>query len=619
MVVSKTSGPAVAVRTLAAGVDSLDVAASPESAFSIFNFTRHFAAIAPELAATVQPRQSAELDPALGREASISTLNSSNSEEPQRSTPPVSPRSAENGRTEIRSAAIDDGSVSDAGWSLRIILVWIWLGGVVLISARVFWFPLRLNVQLARRQTPTGPAAFEILEEAKRMMGVTRVLPIVQSRAVECPALMGFIRPWLLLPEGMAERFTPQELRFVFLHELAHLKRRDIAVNWLVTLLQILHWFNPLVWLAFSRMRADRELACDAIALSHANEGENKLYGQAIIKLLEDFTPPDMRTIAYDAFALNGGSSDIRFVGIDGTGDTLVIEHPASDRLLGWTASSDEVVFQSDRRGGWDAYTVDISNGAGRREPVLLRELGRGVSVLRLTGSGDLFFTKATRDVDVYFARIDPLSGKLQEEPVKAHRVEGRSQWPAWSPDGRSLAYTITENQDGVIGIRDIESGAIRELNSVTPRVSFPHWSNDGKSIYALSWSSGQRLLYRIGVGTSQTAIVTQGAPYWLNVWPLLSWAPDGKSLYHYADKHNAFKRVDVDTGKTVEFEIPSAGDCSFSVFSPDGKHLVRSLTTKDSKDTVVRTIRVMSVTGGESRQVVQLSGAEACEDMMRD
>lgn len=108
---------------------------------------------------------------------------------------------------------------------------------------------------------------------------------------------------------------------------------------------------------------------------------------------------------------------------------------------------------------------------------------------------------------------------------------------------------------------------------------------------------------------------MTQGAPDWLNVWPLLSWAPEGKSLYHYADKHNAFKRVDVDTGKTVEFEIPSAGDCSFSVFSPDGKHLVvRSLTTKDSKDTVVRTIGVMPVTGGESRQVVQLFGAEACE-----
>lgn len=46
------------------------------------------------------------------------------------------------------------------------------------------------------------------------------------------------------------------------------------------------------MWLAFSRIRADRELACDAIALSHANEGENKSYGQAIIKLLEDFTPP---------------------------------------------------------------------------------------------------------------------------------------------------------------------------------------------------------------------------------------------------------------------------------------------------------------------------------------
>src|SRR5437762_409184 len=90
----------------------------------------------------------------------------------------------------------------------------------------------------------------------------------------------------------MVERCTPQELRFVFLHELAHLKRRDIAVNWLTTILQILHWFNPLVWLAFARMRVDRELACDELALSFAAAGESKSYGGAIIKLVEGFARP---------------------------------------------------------------------------------------------------------------------------------------------------------------------------------------------------------------------------------------------------------------------------------------------------------------------------------------
>jgi hypothetical protein len=81
--------------------------------------------------------------------------------------------------------------------------------------------------------------------------------------------------------------FTREELRHVFMHELAHIKRRDVLVGWVMLALQTVHWFNPLVWLAFYRMRADRELACDALALSHTQPGENESYGLTIVKLLE--------------------------------------------------------------------------------------------------------------------------------------------------------------------------------------------------------------------------------------------------------------------------------------------------------------------------------------------
>ena len=56
----------------------------------------------------------------------------------------------------------------------------------------------------------------------------------------------------------------------VLLHELAHLKRHDLAVNWLLGLLQSVHWFNPALWLVFRRVRADREVACDELVLAAA-------------------------------------------------------------------------------------------------------------------------------------------------------------------------------------------------------------------------------------------------------------------------------------------------------------------------------------------------------------
>jgi hypothetical protein len=56
--------------------------------------------------------------------------------------------------------------------------------------------------------------------------------------------------------------------------------------------LQVLHWFNPLIWVAFARMRVDRELACDALALSYAEDQDNQPYGRTILKLLENFCDP---------------------------------------------------------------------------------------------------------------------------------------------------------------------------------------------------------------------------------------------------------------------------------------------------------------------------------------
>jgi len=120
-------------------------------------------------------------------------------------------------------------------------------------------------------------------------MGLRVPVALLETAAVGSPALFGFLRPRLLLPVGLMRSFSPEELRYVFLHELSHIKRRDILTGWLMTALQILHWFNPLVWLAFYRMRVDRELACDALALSYAKEEENQGYGRTIIKLLEGF------------------------------------------------------------------------------------------------------------------------------------------------------------------------------------------------------------------------------------------------------------------------------------------------------------------------------------------
>ena len=89
-----------------------------------------------------------------------------------------------------------------------------------------------------------------------------------------CRLMTRFFRPLLLMPEGLIARLPHDRLRHVFLHELAHMKRHDVEAGWLLAVIQVLHWVNPLVWVAFRQFRGDRELACDAMALEHLGAEE---------------------------------------------------------------------------------------------------------------------------------------------------------------------------------------------------------------------------------------------------------------------------------------------------------------------------------------------------------
>ncbi|MBE7499629.1 MAG: redoxin domain-containing protein [Verrucomicrobiales bacterium] len=171
-------------------------------------------------------------------------------------------------------------------------LGWLWGAGVVALAGRLGYTMIRLRRALAEARPLVDGEALCVLEESRALLGVRRRPPVLETPAVSSPALCGLWRPRLLLPPGLVGKFTSAELRLVFLHELAHLQRRDIAVNWLTTLLQLAHWFNPLVWLAFQRMRADSELACDAVVLGVTEAGAQRAYGQTIIKLLEGVARP---------------------------------------------------------------------------------------------------------------------------------------------------------------------------------------------------------------------------------------------------------------------------------------------------------------------------------------
>jgi len=174
-------------------------------------------------------------------------------------------------------------SVSSTDWKQSIAAI-IWAAGVVLSLAgglALYCVTLRRFIQIAERPDVSLTMLLASLSAELRLRHPPRV---ILSSAVESPAITGMLRPLLLLPAGFGTSFTASEARLVLKHELMHLKRLDLPINALVFLLNTLHWFNPILWLASWYARQQREAACDAQVLASETTDSRGDYGNVLLK-----------------------------------------------------------------------------------------------------------------------------------------------------------------------------------------------------------------------------------------------------------------------------------------------------------------------------------------------
>ena len=174
-------------------------------------------------------------------------------------------------------------------FSLCTLLALAWLAGASGLLLLTWQVNRRFARHVAQAPAVSDPRLIELADAARSELGLHRWPRLIESAQVQSPAIMGLFRPTLILPKDVRARFSDAELRFIFLHEFAHLKRGDLFLQWLIALLQILHWFNPVLWYAFRRMRIDREPATDALVLSRTGEEQKESYGHVLLKLLEHY------------------------------------------------------------------------------------------------------------------------------------------------------------------------------------------------------------------------------------------------------------------------------------------------------------------------------------------
>lgn len=131
-------------------------------------------------------------------------------------------------------------------------------------------------------------------------------LPLYITEAVETPCLFGVLRPAIYItPEAASE---PETLAHSVEHELTHYRHGDHIWALLRCLCLVLHWYDPLVWLAAALSRRDAELACDEATIRRLGEAERAAYGRTLIRISCERRATLLRT----ATTMNCGKRGLR-------------------------------------------------------------------------------------------------------------------------------------------------------------------------------------------------------------------------------------------------------------------------------------------------------------------
>lgn len=163
-------------------------------------------------------------------------------------------------------------------------LVLAWALGVGVLATRVLrqWRELHRMLAAAEKLPEWQARAREFAER----LGLRRIVPVLASVRIATPALVGWVRPAVVLPLAVLARMPPRQIELILAHELAHLKRFDHVANLFQVAVETFFFYHPVVHWISREARNERELCCDALALRVAG-GESRDFVAALASLEE--------------------------------------------------------------------------------------------------------------------------------------------------------------------------------------------------------------------------------------------------------------------------------------------------------------------------------------------
>lgn len=164
--------------------------------------------------------------------------------------------------------------------------IFIWTVGVILLFNRLAKQFLEIR-RIINRAYETSTIS---IEQIGGSIGSAILPPGVALRITEdlpVPAVVGILHPTILIPKWCEQELTREQLELVVTHELIHVRRKDLLVQLLAHLVRIVHWFNPLAYVATARLAHWQEIICDhqISAMFQREPGKRTVYRETLVQI----------------------------------------------------------------------------------------------------------------------------------------------------------------------------------------------------------------------------------------------------------------------------------------------------------------------------------------------
>ncbi len=189
--------------------------------------------------------------------------------------------------------------------ALSPILVGLWFLGIILFAIRLFGGIWQLHIYKTRENSSPNENWQAKFADLGERLKIKQRVKLLQSKIVETPMVIGWLKPVILVPTSVFLGINPQELEAILAHELEHIRRYDYLVNFAQNFVEIMFFYHPAVWWISANIRRERECACDD-AVVRTLENSQFVYANALANL-EEFRHSAKQTASPVLVAANGG------------------------------------------------------------------------------------------------------------------------------------------------------------------------------------------------------------------------------------------------------------------------------------------------------------------------